>query len=54
MHVIVARTETQCQSDKSLLAMKLTAFTDYARRTLFYLGLNPGRLSTIDEICDAY
>lgn len=34
--------------------MKLTAFTDYALRTLIYLGLNPGRLSTIDEICEAY
>ncbi len=34
--------------------MRLTAFTDYALRTLIYLGLNPDRLSTIDEICDAY
>ena len=34
--------------------MKLTAFTDYALRTLIYLGLHPDQLSTIDEICDAY
>lgn len=34
--------------------MRLTAFTDYALRTLIYLGLHPDRLSTIDEICDAY
>lgn len=34
--------------------MKLTAFTDYALRTLIYLGLHPGQLSTIDDICDAY
>ncbi len=34
--------------------MRLTAFTDYALRTLIYLGLNPERLATIDEICDAY
>lgn len=34
--------------------MKLTAFTDYALRTLIYLGLHPDQLSTIDEICEAY
>jgi len=34
--------------------MRLTAFTDYALRTLIYLGLNPERLSTIDDICAAY
>lgn len=34
--------------------MKLTAFTDYALRTLIYLGLHPDQLSTIDDICDAY
>ncbi len=34
--------------------MRLTAFTDYALRTLIYLGLHPEQLSTIDEICAAY
>jgi Rrf2 family nitric oxide-sensitive transcriptional repressor len=34
--------------------MRLTAFTDYALRTLIYLGLHPERLSTIDDICAAY
>lgn len=34
--------------------MRLTAFTDYALRTLIYLGLHPDQLSTIDDICDAY
>ncbi len=34
--------------------MRLTSFTDYALRTLIYLGLHAERLSTIDEICEAY
>lgn len=34
--------------------MRLTSFTDYALRTLIYLGLHAERLSTIDEICAAY
>lgn len=34
--------------------MRLTAFTDYALRTLVYLALEPDRLATIDQICAAY
>ena len=34
--------------------MKLTEYTDYTLRTLIYLGLNPDRLVTIQEIADAY
>lgn len=34
--------------------MRLTSFTDYTLRVLIYLGLNPDRLSTIQEIADSY
>lgn len=34
--------------------MRLTSFTDYALRTLIFLALDPDRLATIDDICDAY
>ena len=34
--------------------MKLTDYTDYTLRTLIYLGLNPDRMVTIQEIADAY
>lgn len=34
--------------------MRLTAYTDYALRVLMYLGLAEGRLSTIQEIAEAY
>jgi hypothetical protein len=31
--------------------MKLTSYTDYALRTLIYLGMNRGRLVTIQDVC---
>ncbi len=34
--------------------MRLTSFTDYALRTLIFLALEPDRLATIDDICEAY
>jgi Rrf2 family nitric oxide-sensitive transcriptional repressor len=34
--------------------MQLTRFTDYSLRTLVYLGANPGRLCTIQEVAKAY
>ena len=34
--------------------MKLTDYTDYTLRTLIYLGLNPDRLVTIQEIAEVY
>lgn len=34
--------------------MKLTLRTDYALRTLIYLGLHPDRLASIKEIATAY
>lgn len=34
--------------------MRLTSFTDYALRTLILLALDPDRLATIDDICEAY
>ncbi len=34
--------------------MRLTRYTDYSLRVLIYLGLQPGRLSSIREIADAY
>jgi|TARA_R110002072_G_scaffold11431_18_gene51697 Rrf2 family nitric oxide-sensitive transcriptional repressor len=34
--------------------MRLTGFSDYTLRVLIYLGLNPDRLITIDEIATAY
>ena len=34
--------------------MRLTAFTDYALRTMIYLALHPDRLVTIAEISGAY
>lgn len=34
--------------------MRLTAFTDYALRVLIYLAAEPGRRSTIADICAAY
>ncbi len=34
--------------------MQLTYFTDYALRTLIYLGANPDRLCTIGEVAKAY
>ncbi|CAA2139097.1 Rrf2 family transcriptional regulator [Hyphomicrobium sp. ghe19] len=34
--------------------MRLTALADYSLRVLMYLGTNPDRLATIDEIADAY
>jgi len=37
-----------------LSAMQLTMYTDYALRTLVYLGLHQDRLCTISEIADAY
>ncbi len=34
--------------------MRLTTFSDYTLRTLMYLALRPGRLTTIEEIAAAY
>ncbi|OHT19377.1 Rrf2 family transcriptional regulator [Edaphosphingomonas haloaromaticamans] len=34
--------------------MKLTLFTDYAMRTLLYLGARPERLCSIGEVAKAY
>jgi Rrf2 family nitric oxide-sensitive transcriptional repressor len=34
--------------------MQLTHFTDYALRTLIFLGAHPERLCTISEIADSY
>lgn len=34
--------------------MKLTAYTDYALRTLMYLGVNRDRLVTIQDIADLH
>lgn len=34
--------------------MRLTAHTDYSLRVMIYLGLEPGRLATIDEISQRY
>ena len=34
--------------------MRLTRFTDYALRTLIYVGLNEPRQSSIAEIAQAY
>jgi Rrf2 family nitric oxide-sensitive transcriptional repressor len=34
--------------------MRLTGFTDYAFRTLLYLGARPDRLCTIEEVATAY
>ena len=34
--------------------MQLTRFTDFSFRVLIYLGRNPERLATIDEIAAAY
>jgi Rrf2 family nitric oxide-sensitive transcriptional repressor len=34
--------------------MKLTSYTDYALRTLIYLGMNRGRLVTIQDIADLH
>ena len=34
--------------------MRLTMHTDFALRTLMYLGLRPGRLASIPEIAAAY
>lgn len=34
--------------------MKLTAYTDYALRTLMYLGMNRDRLVTIQDIADLH
>ncbi len=34
--------------------MKLTLFTDYAMRTLLYLGARPDRLCSIGEVAQAY
>jgi Rrf2 family nitric oxide-sensitive transcriptional repressor len=34
--------------------MRITMHTDYALRTLMYLGLRPGRLASIPEIAGAY
>lgn len=34
--------------------MRLTSFSDYTLRVLTYLALEPGRLSTIQEVAHAY
>ncbi len=34
--------------------MRLTLWTDYALRTLIYVGANDGRLSTIGEIAESF
>jgi Rrf2 family nitric oxide-sensitive transcriptional repressor len=34
--------------------MRLTVYTDYSLRVLIYLAVKPERLSTIDEVADAY
>ena len=35
-------------------AMRLTAFTDYTLRCLIYLGMNPERLATVQEIAQLH
>lgn len=34
--------------------MQLTLYTDYSLRVLIYLGLNPQRMATINDIADSY
>lgn len=34
--------------------MRLTHFTDYALRTVIYLGCNPGKLISVHEVSQAY
>lgn len=34
--------------------MKLTHYSDYSLRVLIFLGVHPGRLSTISEISESY
>lgn len=34
--------------------MRLTTYTDYSLRTLLHVGMNPGRLVTIDEIASLH
>ena len=34
--------------------MRLTTFSDYSLRVLMYLGADPERLATIDEIAGVY
>src|SRR5262245_28837799 len=36
------------------LRMRLTRYTDYAMRTLLYLGARPDRLCSIAEVAGAY
>lgn len=38
----------------SMLAMRVTTFTDYAFRVLMYLALQDERRATVDEIAHAY
>lgn len=34
--------------------MRLTTFSDYTIRVLIYVGLNPGKRATINELANAY
>ena len=56
MHV---RSRVQCRSGCRVLvqgkeAMRLTLWTDYALRTLIYVGAKSDRLSTIAEIAESF
>lgn len=50
---------TLCTLDKDVnriyvIKMQLTLYTDYSLRVLLYLGMNPERQVTINELAEAY